>query len=104
MNLSNRSSLGIFNRIKVNPGLMFVLILLVALIAFEMFNYSTTDYALNDLLGTLKFAGMPCPPSWRSRSAASISPGSRACSRPSWTRMSRERSGICLAPGCWRLP
>ena len=59
MNLANRSSLGIFSRIKVQPGLMFVLILLVALIAFEMFNYSTTDYALNDLLGTLKFAGIP---------------------------------------------
>ena len=59
MNLSNRSSLGFLGRIKVNPGLMFVLILLVALIAFEMFNYSTTDYALNDLLGSLKFAGLP---------------------------------------------
>jgi len=59
MNLTNRSSLGIFSRLKVNPGLMFVSILLVALIAFEMFNYSTTDYALNDLLGTLKFAGIP---------------------------------------------
>jgi len=31
----------------------------VALIAFEMFNYSTTDFALNDLLGTLKFLGIP---------------------------------------------
>ena len=59
MNLANRSSLGIFSRFKVNPALMFVLILLVALVAFEMFNYSTTDYALNDLLGTLKFAGIP---------------------------------------------
>jgi len=59
MNLANRSSLGIFSRIKVHPGLIFVLILLVALIAFEMFNYSTTDYALNDLLGTLQFLGIP---------------------------------------------
>jgi len=59
MNITNRSSLGVFSRIKVRPGLIFVLILLVALIAFEMFNYSTTDYALNDLLGTLKFAGIP---------------------------------------------
>lgn len=33
------------------------LILLVGLIAFEMFNYSTTDYALKDLLGDLKFLG-----------------------------------------------
>jgi hypothetical protein len=59
MNISNRSSLGILNRIRISPGLMFVLILLVALIAFEMFNYSTTDYALNDLLGSQKFAGIP---------------------------------------------
>jgi hypothetical protein len=28
------------------------------LIAFELFNYSTTDYALGDLLGTLTFAGV----------------------------------------------
>lgn len=34
------------------------LILLVGLIAFEMFNYSTTEYALNDLLGNLEFAGI----------------------------------------------
>jgi len=33
-------------------------ILLIGLIAFEMFNYSTTDYALKDLLGDLKFAGI----------------------------------------------
>lgn len=32
-------------------------ILLIGLIAFEMFNYSTTDFALKDLLGDLKFAG-----------------------------------------------
>jgi hypothetical protein len=29
-----------------------------ALIAFEFFNYSTTDYALHDLLGDLKFMGI----------------------------------------------
>ena len=33
------------------------LILLFGLVAFEMFNYSTTDYALKDLLGDLKFVG-----------------------------------------------
>ena len=32
-------------------------ILIIGLIAFEMFNYSTTDFALKDLLGDLKFAG-----------------------------------------------
>lgn len=40
------------NRLSVTT-----LILLVGLIAFEMFNYSTTDYALKDLLGDLKFLG-----------------------------------------------
>lgn len=34
------------------------LILLIGLIAFEMFNYSTTDYALKDLLGDLSFLGI----------------------------------------------
>lgn len=34
------------------------MILLVGLFAFEMFNYTTTDYALKDLLGNLKFAGI----------------------------------------------
>ncbi len=33
------------------------MILMIGLIAFEMFNYSTTDFALKDLLGDLKFAG-----------------------------------------------
>jgi len=40
------------NRLSVTT-----IILLVGLIAFEMFNYSTTDYALKDLLGDLKFLG-----------------------------------------------
>jgi hypothetical protein len=56
---STRSSFGFLNRIHIRPGALFVLIMLVALIAFEMFNYSTTDYALNDLLGSLKFIGIP---------------------------------------------
>jgi len=34
------------------------LILIVGLISFEMFNYSTTDFALRDLLGDLKFLGI----------------------------------------------
>ena len=34
------------------------IILLIGLVAFEMFNYSTTDYALFDLLGNLEFAGI----------------------------------------------
>ena len=41
------------NRISITT-----LILLIGLLAFEMFNYSTTAFALNDLLGDLKFAGI----------------------------------------------
>ncbi len=44
--------------IKLRPGLFFGLIILSALIAFELFNFSTTDYALRDLLGDLRFAGI----------------------------------------------
>jgi hypothetical protein len=40
-------------------GAVFGGILVSALLAFEIFNYSTTDFALTDLLGQdLKFAGM----------------------------------------------
>ncbi len=41
------------NRVSVTS-----LILIVGLISFEMFNYSTTDFALKDLLGDLKFLGI----------------------------------------------
>lgn len=34
------------------------IILLVALFAFEMFNFDTTRYALNNLLGSISFAGL----------------------------------------------
>jgi hypothetical protein len=37
---------------------MFGLMILGALIAFEAFNYSTTEFALTDLLGDLRFAGI----------------------------------------------
>ncbi len=43
----------------IRPGLAFGLLILAALLAFEMFNFSTTDYALKDLLGSLKFLGIP---------------------------------------------
>ena len=43
---------------KIPRGAIFGALLLSALVAFEMFNYSTTEYALRDLLGDLSFAGM----------------------------------------------
>lgn len=47
-----------FSRIKLQRGLAFGVIILTALIMFEFFNYSTTEYALNDLLGNLTFLGV----------------------------------------------
>lgn len=58
MNPSNRF-LNSISRIQMRPGLIFGLIILSALAAFEMFNYSTTEYALRDLLGPLAFLGLP---------------------------------------------
>ena len=40
---------------KIRPGLFFIILIFAALIAFELFNYSTTDHALQDLLGNLEF-------------------------------------------------
>jgi hypothetical protein len=39
-------------------GLLFGAMILTALLAFEVFNFSTTDFALSDLLGDLRFAGV----------------------------------------------
>ena len=40
---------------RLQPGFMFIVLIFGALIAFELFNYSTTDHALQDLLGGLEF-------------------------------------------------
>ncbi len=45
-------------RIQVKRGVVFGLLIISALVAFEIFNYSTTDFALTDLLGDLKFWGV----------------------------------------------
>jgi hypothetical protein len=39
-------------------GLIIGIVLVVALVAFETFNFSTTQFALGDLLGTFGFAGI----------------------------------------------
>ena len=44
--------------LSVQRGWLFGGLLLVALLAFELFNYSTTDFALRDLLGDLRFLGL----------------------------------------------
>jgi hypothetical protein len=46
------------HQFHLHRGLAFGAIIVTALIAFEIFNYSTTDFALSDLLGDLKFLGI----------------------------------------------
>ncbi|MPM65711.1 hypothetical protein SDC9_112611 [bioreactor metagenome] len=41
--------------IRVRSGAVYGIIIILAMLAFESFNYSTTAYALKDLLGNLKF-------------------------------------------------
>jgi hypothetical protein len=45
-------------RIQIKRGVVFGLLIISALVAFEIFNYSTTDFALTDLLGGLRFWGV----------------------------------------------
>lgn len=44
--------------VPLQRGTFFGLIIIGALLAFETFNYTTTDFALGDLLGELRFAGI----------------------------------------------
>ncbi|HET59669.1 MAG TPA: hypothetical protein ENN32_04805 [Chloroflexi bacterium] len=43
---------------QINRGAFYSAIILTALIFFEIFNFSTTHFALSDLLGDLKFLGV----------------------------------------------
>jgi len=45
-------------RIVLKRGVLFGTMIFIALIAFEIFNFSTTDFALTDLLSDLSFAGI----------------------------------------------
>src|SRR5512139_2314424 len=61
MNRSAIDSLSLsrlFGGSRMSRGLLFGLLIIAALLAFEAFNYSTTDFALTDLLGDLRFAGI----------------------------------------------
>ena len=48
----------ISSKINYSRGKIFGFLIIGALLAFEIFNYSTTDFALNDLIGGLRFAGV----------------------------------------------
>jgi len=43
---------------RIRRGMVWGSLLLLALVAFEVFNYSTTEFAMADLLGNLQFAGL----------------------------------------------
>ena len=47
-----------FTSLKSQKGLLYIVVIVMALIAFEVFNFGTTDYALTDLLGSLKIFGI----------------------------------------------
>jgi len=57
----NKTSIRPFSRLttsNIQRGQLFGYILLGALLSFEIFNFGTTDFALQDLLGELRFLGM----------------------------------------------
>jgi hypothetical protein len=47
-----------FQGYKMRRGMIFGAIIVGALLAFEVFNYTTTDFALTDLLGDMRFLGI----------------------------------------------
>ncbi len=55
---SLQSPLRIFPKVRVRTGFAYALIIILAMVAFELFNYGTTVFALNDLLGDITFAGI----------------------------------------------
>jgi hypothetical protein len=61
MNRTDNPSINITRisrKINHKRGMLFGFLIIGALLAFELFNYSTTDYALNDFLGGLTFLGI----------------------------------------------
>ena len=50
--------MALFRGRGINRGAAWGLMIIGALLAFEIFNFSTTQFALLDMLGPLKFAGM----------------------------------------------
>jgi hypothetical protein len=57
-NTYKNQSLDFLQTLRPNRGMAFGVIIITALLAFEIFNYGTTDYALTDLLGNLTFMGL----------------------------------------------
>lgn len=55
---SNINLFKVFRGKHISRGLVWGMLILTALIAFEIFNYSTTEFAMSDLLGDLQFMGL----------------------------------------------
>jgi hypothetical protein len=47
-----------FSGVQVRSGTVYAVIIILAMFAFEIFNFSTTAFSLRDLLGDLTFAGI----------------------------------------------
>ena len=45
-------------RLSIHRSVVFGSLIVMALLAFEIFNFSTTEFALRDILGGLRFAGI----------------------------------------------
>ena len=58
MNKTSIRPLSLFSGKTLQRGQLFGYILLGALLAFEVFNFGSTDFALRDLLGDLRFLGV----------------------------------------------
>ncbi|MGB8214848.1 MAG: hypothetical protein WCE68_14925 [Anaerolineales bacterium] len=58
-NFRNNHDIGsLLKGITLRRGMVWGIIIIGALLAFEIFNYTTTQFALADVLGNLKFAGI----------------------------------------------
>jgi hypothetical protein len=49
---------GMLRNVTLKRGMAWGAMIICALVAFEIFNYSTTEFALGDVLGDLRFAGL----------------------------------------------
>ncbi len=58
MNQRYRQPFSFFSKVNFQRGKLFGYILLGALLSFELFNFGSTDFALRDLLGDLRFLGI----------------------------------------------
>lgn len=52
------SATKVFGNLKLQRGAAWGMMIIVALFAFELFNFSSTDFALRDVLGELRFLGI----------------------------------------------